>query len=320
MYVHTNKIGDRKKKEMLITNYNINNLVGGGEKPTENTFFKAVKESYNVTNDASKSFDDFNLIVEKPTVKAYLNDKTKTILLAIRGTKPTERLDLGADSLIPFGKLTSSDRYKLDVSILRLIFDQFSPEIFDYYLTGHSLGGAIVPQLKRDFPFLKDAVVYNPASQPIDYKQQQSDSIKRLYHENDPLYAMGGEVYTNKQMIEAPTVLPKYFSNLYKKVNIMQSPSTYLKGHELSNFAPLYGGSINYPNGALHAIIFKKPISMEVVDEYSRSILKKKRLPFMRETEGSYRVRNIPKTKFLKNSFRTKVIDDNISLVFGELK
>jgi hypothetical protein len=50
------------------------------------------------------------------------------------------------------------------------------------------------------------------------------------------------------------------------------------------------------------------------------NFIHKKKIPFIRETAYSYRVRNIPKTKFIKTSYRTKVINPNISLVFGQLK
>lgn len=81
----------------------------------------------------------------------------------------------------------------------------------------------------------------------------------------------------------------------------------------------LYGGSSN-DNFKLHAIIFKKPIEIESVIEGSRQFINKKTTPFIRETNSSFRVRNIPKTKFNKETFRTKKINDNISLIFGELK
>jgi hypothetical protein len=80
----------------------------------------------------------------------------------------------------------------------------------------------------------------------------------------------------------------------------------------------LVGGSSE--NFALHAIVFKKPYNPENVIIDSQPYLKKKGIPFIRETEHSYRVRNIPKTKFDKDTYRTKVINEDISLIYGELK
>jgi hypothetical protein len=291
---------------------------GSGQKPTEKEFFEATKQSYNITNDASKSIDDFDLILEQPTIKVYLNKSTKTIILAIRGTKPTDSLDLKADGMIAFNNLKNSNRYKNDKNILISIFNQYSPNEYDYYLTGHSLAGAIIAQLKREYNFLKDAVVYNPASQPYDYISQQSDQIKRIYTENDPLYALGATIFKNKLVIPTNrTILPSTKS--INPLSIGVDAYNYYQGHALDNFNSLYGGSLHHPEGELHAIIFKKPISLETVYKDTREILKKNKIPFIRETQHSYRVRNIPKTKFQRYSFRTKVINPNISLIFGNL-
>lgn len=67
----------------------------------------------------------------------------------------------------------------------------------------------------------------------------------------------------------------------------------------------------------LHAVIIKKPVSLPEARRISKDFIKKD-VDFYRETPDSYRFRNIPKTKF--RSFRTKVVNDKISLVYGELK
>lgn len=40
----------------------------------------------------------------------------------------------------------------------------------------------------------------------------------------------------------------------------------------------------------------------------------------MRETNESWRFDNIPKTRFEPKSFRTKIIKDGLSLIFGKIK
>lgn len=72
------------------------------------------------------------------------------------------------DATLPFNALRFTRRYRGDVAVIRQIVQKYPPNQYEYYLTGHSLGGAIVRQLKRDFPFFKDAVVYNGAFQPYD--------------------------------------------------------------------------------------------------------------------------------------------------------
>ena len=68
----------------------------------------------------------------------------------------------------------------------------------------------------------------------------------------------------------------------------------------------------------LHAVIVKKPFDLNKAREIARDVMKSNKDKFMRETSTSYRFRSLPKTKF--SSFITKVINPNVSLIFGNLK
>jgi hypothetical protein len=70
----------------------------------------------------------------------------------------------------------------------------------------------------------------------------------------------------------------------------------------------------------LHAVIVKKPVSMEELHKIQADFVKGKGR-FIRETEGSYRIRIVPKTKFIKKSYRSKIISQSphITLIFGKL-
>lgn len=69
----------------------------------------------------------------------------------------------------------------------------------------------------------------------------------------------------------------------------------------------------------LHNVIIKKTIPLDEAKRIAKDIIKDDKKSFYRETENSYRFRNIPKTKFIKKSFKTKKVNDNISLTFGKL-
>ena len=69
----------------------------------------------------------------------------------------------------------------------------------------------------------------------------------------------------------------------------------------------------------LQVAIIKKEVGLEKAKKIAEEILKKDNA-FMRETEDSYRFRNLPKTKFDNSTFRTKKINDKVSLVFGQRK
>ena len=69
----------------------------------------------------------------------------------------------------------------------------------------------------------------------------------------------------------------------------------------------------------IQVAIIKKEVGLEKAKKIAEEILKKDNA-FMRETEDTYRFRNLPKTKFKSDTFRTKKINDKVSLVFGERK
>ena len=69
----------------------------------------------------------------------------------------------------------------------------------------------------------------------------------------------------------------------------------------------------------IQVAIIKKGVGLEKAKKIAEEILKKDNA-FMRETEDTYRFRNVPKTKFDNSTFRTKKINDKVSLVFGQRK
>ena len=66
----------------------------------------------------------------------------------------------------------------------------------------------------------------------------------------------------------------------------------------------------------LQVVIVKKGVGLEKARKIARDIIKTEN-PYMRETGDSYRFRNIAKTKFKPDSFKTKKVNEDISLVFG---
>lgn len=70
---------------------------------------------------------------------------------------------------------------------------------------------------------------------------------------------------------------------------------------------------------ALHSIIIKKTVPLDEAVQKAKDISKKKKI-YMRELVSTYHFRNIPKTKFIPKFFRSKKINKDITLVFGQLK
>jgi len=73
-------------------------------------------------------------------------------------------------------------------------------------------------------------------------------------------------------------------------------------------------------NYALHAVIVHKPVTKNKLESIREHFINSRDKHFIRETPKSFRIRNHPKQRFENKSFRTKVVNKQISLVFGELK
>ena len=67
----------------------------------------------------------------------------------------------------------------------------------------------------------------------------------------------------------------------------------------------------------LHAVIISKEIPLERAKEIAQGIIKNPNKTFYRETKDSYRFRAKPKQEFDPKSFRSKVINNDITLIMG---
>lgn len=237
-------------------------------RPQEKAFFQAVKGSYE--KKAPKEIaSNLKLIVDTPTLDAYLDPQSLTILLGIRGTDVKSFKDLKADASLIANRLSSSKRYKKDKEVLEKIIKQYPPEKYNYYASAHSLSGAIATQFRRDFPFIKYAVSYNSAFQPSDLLNQDR-SIKRLYTPTDFLYNLGGKMFRNVQLVPADRA-----SGFFARLRESLIPSG-IRGHKLDNFKKLYGGGKSKRAGYVRAIVAKKkgmpPLDVSKVKNASKNL------------------------------------------------
>ncbi len=228
---------------------------GCGIRPIDKEFYKIAKEEYKPSG--SERVDNYVLVYNSATVKAYLDQNEKNILLAIRGTADFK--DVKADAQIAINRLKKSSRYKEDKEKIEKILNRYPPNEYDYFLTGHSLGGALINQLKRDFPFFKDAVEFNPAFQPYDLYSQQSNEIKRYYTSDDPLYNLGGRLFYNK------VVVPTTEHTIRNIPHIGTKAYNAYQGHAINNFNSVLGNGQHKSND----IVMKKK---DFIKEHKRLI------------------------------------------------
>ena len=216
--------------------------IGYGERPSDKDFFKITKTQYDAQPE--QNIGNYELILNTPTVKAYLDRPSETIVLSIRGT--TDGRDVTADTMIPFNRLKYSNRYNEDKNIITSLINQYPPNDYDYYGTAHSLGSALLRQLQREFPFIKDTVTFNGAVQPYDIVDQKANLNKSYYTEDDALYKLGGRLLNNKVVIPSTVHTLKLPSMLPTPAPVKVGSFVYnaSQGHKLDNFEGVLGGAI----------------------------------------------------------------------------
>ena len=70
----------------------------------------------------------------------------------------------------------------------------------------------------------------------------------------------------------------------------------------------------------LHSVVIKNTVPLTEAKQIAADIIKNPNRKFYRVDTNSYRFRNLPKGRFVPDSFRGKIINENVSLMFGILK
>lgn len=184
----TNEINDQHAELKKV-------LLKGGALPTNDTIAgQMAEDSYKPQGTAN--IGGFTLVYNTPTIKAY--KQGNNIVIAVRGTVPSDKVDLGADASIAINNLNNTPRYKTDASIVNAIRQQYPSDRF--FGVGHSLGGAIVDNLIQD-GLIEEAVSFNPA---VESKFYNNTKNQRISHKDDPLYRLMTKNARNVRVIQTP--------------------------------------------------------------------------------------------------------------------
>ena len=73
----------------------------------------------------------------------FINHKTKEVVIAHRGTKPTDVKDLAADAAIMANVSSSTSRFQKAIAKDKNVKDKYKPLGYSIVVVGHSLGGKL---------------------------------------------------------------------------------------------------------------------------------------------------------------------------------
>ena len=206
------------------------NLVGGGPRPDKSILQAAAQQAYRMPT--HEQIGSYKLVEQTPTLRFYVDDAAKTVVVGIRGTQKTDINDLAADVSLALGNLEQSTRFKNDLAALKSFQARYPPSEWDYYGSGHSLGGAILDSF-LDLHLLKSGLSYNAAVQP-QHLRDASLPIDRIYAENDPLYALAKPFLAREPEVRAAKRdLPK---NIPTRLPFVSNLVDSMQGHRLSQF------------------------------------------------------------------------------------
>jgi hypothetical protein len=156
---------------------------GFGAMPSEKDLNKLNRGTYK----DNFEIPGYQILAKSPTVIFYKKITDNTVVIAVRGSAD-KRDWLQTNTMLPFGRLTTTARYKEDKQFVANNLAKFA-EGNDVYIVGHSLGGAIANQLQIDFPIIQGGITFNAAFQPMDFFNKSK--VQRKYTSGDPLGKLG---------------------------------------------------------------------------------------------------------------------------------
>lgn len=159
------------------------------------THRQIAEEAY---NDKPADFiDDYRLVHNTPTLKAYRNDNN--MIIGVRGTY--DMRDVKADAALAAGRLRYTQRYRDDSDTLKQLLNRYHGDVTT---ASHSLGGAIADKLGNDYhDRVRGGISFNPAYDTKQLVTGGRSDIQRYYARKDPLSYLGGKALKNVHWVDS---------------------------------------------------------------------------------------------------------------------
>ena len=153
------------------------------DEPRDKDYRRMAQSAY-----SGKPVKGYDIVTQSPTIKVFQKPGTDDLVVSARGSYDLR--DWKTNATLPFNGLASSDRYKEDKAFVKDALEKYGKDK-KVYITGHSLGGAVAEQLKKDFPVIKKGKTYNPAFQGSDFFSHKKSPVERVYGTGDLLGVFG---------------------------------------------------------------------------------------------------------------------------------
>jgi hypothetical protein len=193
----------------------------------EGTASDIAKAAYAVV--APYQIGSYRLVKDTPTMKFY--KAGKQVIIAIRGTKDAR--DVASWPLVATNSVSTGARFHADAEILKDFKDDNAIEDLQYYAVGHSLAGAIIDVLLRSGEVIA-GISFNPAIQISDLHANLAN--KRIYHYDDPLYALMGRLATGETVVVGKSQWWEKIASIVPFYGKLYAIYSKLQAHKLSSF------------------------------------------------------------------------------------
>lgn len=164
----------------------INVIKGGAEINSDDNIYALLsQEAYEPKNNREKTVNTYNYDLDSSTerVAVYVSNSKKKIIIAFRGTVPSDKTDLLADTFITANQLEKSDSYQRSYQVVQGVIKKYPGYTIE--LTGHSKGGSFALGISKKLP-LQDSkvVVFNPGFSPLGLATSIKENLKAKLNPN----------------------------------------------------------------------------------------------------------------------------------------
>ena len=227
--------------------------------PSDALYYQVAKQCYQ--NPPLDQIGTYRLVFDTPTVRAFCDLSTKTLIVGIRGTVNLQ--DWNANILIPFNNIRQSTRYKNDINSFKALKQRYPPALYTWYGTGHSLGGTLMLAFNDTLGHpMKHMLLFNGALMPSQVIRQDPTAVE-YYMKEDPLYRATGWMWRNKKVFNAQGL---------DDDGIVSSGKDALTAHRLIQFESLVGGW-KTQNGKQAHVELERILNTPLSDDDLRTLL-----------------------------------------------